>query len=142
MASSEGSNGGSDPALLSREDGSEILYIGPLDHTTMAWISEDGDTWNTTAPPDFNTRLRFATPDALQAPDGTYRLYGMTNGRPGQFEMAESKDGVKFSKPIVVLVEKRAFNISVGVDPVGTWWAYYNKTDQKCIDAWGSQKIR
>lgn len=142
LASSQGSNGGSDPAILERDDGSEILYIGPLDHTTMAWISEDGETWKTEAPPDFNTRLRFATPDAVQAPDGTYRLYGMTNGKPGQFEMAESKDGIKFSKPEIVFAENEAFNISVGVDPVGTWWAYYNKTDQKCIDAWGSQKIR
>ena len=142
LASSEGTNGGTDPAILERDDGSEILYIGPLDHTTMAWISKDGTHWNTEAPPDFNTRLRFATPDAMQAPDGTYRLYGMTNGKPGQFEMAESEDGIKFSKPTVVLTERHSFNISVGVDPVGTWWAYYNKTDLDCTKKWGSQKIR
>lgn len=141
IASSEGSTGGADPAVVSKQDGSEILYVGPLDHTTMGWISEDGNKWDTTSAPDFNTRMRFATPDAVMDPQGFIRLYGMTNGRPGQFEASLSKDGIHFQPPQTVLREKGAFNVSVGLDPVGVWWIYYNKTDQECLNQWGSKKI-
>lgn len=141
VSSSEGSNGGADPAILTRKDGSEILFIGPLDHTTMAWISVDGKTWPRFAPPTFNTRQRFATPDALADPEGGYRLYGMTNGRPGEFQVSLSNDGENYQQSTVVLKQNGAFNISVGVDPVGVWWVYYNKTDLKCVQEWGATKI-
>ena len=55
--------------MLTLRDGSEILYVGPLDMTTMAWKSVDGEKWNTIGPPDFNTRMRFATPDAVIDPE-------------------------------------------------------------------------
>lgn len=141
VSSSEGSNGGADPAILTRSDGSEILFVGPLDHTTMGWISPDGITWPTASPPTFDTKQRFATPDAVPDPNGGYRLYGMTNGRPGTFEVSLSRDGETFSKSQIVLQEQGAFNISVGVDPQGVWWAYYNKTDLKCVQRWGANKI-
>ena len=141
VSSSEGSNGGADPAILTRNDGSEILFVGPLDHTTMGWVSQEGDTWTTTSPPTFDTKQRFATPDAVPDPNGGYRLYGMTNGRPGTFEVALSDDGIHYSKSRVVLQEHGAFNISVGVDPANTWWAYYNKTDMSCVKKWGANKI-
>ena len=141
VSSSEGSNGGADPAILTRKDGSEILFVGPLDHTTMAWISPDGVTWPKFDPPTFNTRQRFATPDAVADPNGGYRLYGMTNGKPGEFQVSLSDDGEHYQQSTVVLRQNGAFNISVGVDPVGVWWAYYNKTDAACVQRWGSTKI-
>ena len=106
----------------------------------MGWISADGDTWDTTAPPDFNTRMRFATPDAIMDPQGLIRLYGMTNGRPGQFEVSLSKDGIHFQPPQTVLREKE-LSMYLLIDPVGVWWIYYNKTDPKCLTQWGSKKI-
>ena len=141
VASSEGSNGGADPAILSLNDGGEVLFVGPLDHTTMAWVSTDGKQWPTHESPTYNTRQRFATPDALPDPDGGYRLYGMTNGRPGEFQVSMSADGRQWKKSQVVLRQQGAFNISVGVDPVGIWWAYYNKTDSNCVTQSGSRKI-
>ena len=140
VQSKEGTTGGADPAMLTREDGSEVLYVGPLDFTTMAWESVDGENWNALGAPDFNTRLRFATPDAVIDPEGGYRLYGMLNGTPGEFQMAQSQDGERFTKPKTVLKVTGGFNISVGVDPVGTWWVYYNKTDEACMRRWGSSK--
>lgn len=141
VSSSEGSNGGADPAILTRRDGSEILFVGPLDHTTMAWISTNGTDWPTTQPPTFDTKQRFATPDAVPDPNGGYRLYGMTNGRPGEFAVSLSRDGETFTQNQVVMREQGTFNISVGVDPQGTWWAYYNKTDMDCVKKWGANKI-
>ncbi len=141
VSSSEGSNGGADPAMLSLKDGSEILFVGPLDHTTMAWVSSNGNDWPRFEPPTFNTRQRFATPDAVADPKGGYRLYGMTNGRPGEFQVSLSKDGKQYGKSKVVLRQPNAFNISVGVDPVGVWWVYYNKTDMACVEKWGATKI-
>lgn len=146
VASKEGSNGGSDPAMLTRADGSEILYIGPLDRTTMGWISVDGKQWNKDAPPDFDSYRAFATPDAVWNSNSedsldTYRLYGMTNGRPGEFQVAQSKDGIHFANPKIVLRAPGAFNISVAQDIVGTWWIYYNKTDPSCVAKWGASKI-
>ncbi len=141
VASSEGSTGGADPAILSRKDGSEILYVGPLDHTTVGWVSSNGTDWPTTAPPDFNSNMRFATPDAISDPNGGYRLYGMTNGKPGEFQVSHSEDGIQFNKPQIVLRQKGAFNISVGIDPVGVWWAYYNMTDPVCMKSYGSKKV-
>lgn len=141
VSSSEGSNGGADPAILTRKDGSEILYVGPLDHTTMGWVSSNGIDWPTTAAPTFDSRQRFATPDAVPDPNGGYRLYGMTNGRPGEFAVALSSDGENFSQSQVVMRETGTFNISVGVDPDGVWWAYYNRTDMDCVQKWGANKI-
>ena len=40
-----------------------------------------------------------------------------------------------------MLKQNGAFNISVGVDPVGVWWVYYNKTDLECVEEWGATKI-
>ena len=153
VASSEGSNGGTDPAWIARDDGSEIFVIGPLDQTTMGWVHkggwlstdglmvEDDMQGSNTRPPDFNSRMRFATPDLVKDPKGGYRLYGMTNGRPGEFQVATSKDGIKYQNPKIVLSEKGAFNISVGVDNIGMWWVYYNKTNPGCVSQWGSQKV-
>ena len=141
VSSSEGSNGGADPAILTRKDGSEILFVGPLDHTTMAWVSKNGTDWPITQPPTFDTKQRFATPDAVPDPKGGYRLYGMTNGRPGEFAVSISKDGETFTTSQVVMREQGTFNISVGVDPSGTWWAYYNRTDMDCVRRWGANKI-
>ncbi len=141
VASSEGSNGGADPAILSLKDGGEVLFVGPLDHTTMAWVSPDGEQWPTHEAPTYNTRQRFATPDAVPDPNGGYRLYGMTNGRPGEFQVSISTDGQRWQRPQTVLRQQGAFNISVGVDPVGIWWAYYNKTDLDCVEQSGARKI-
>lgn len=141
VKSREGKTGGADPAMLTLRDGSEILYVGPLDMTTMAWKSVDGEKWNTIGPPDFNTRMRFATPDAVLDPEGGYRLYGMLNGSPGRFVVSKSQDGIRWDKSQEVLYAPGAFNISVAVDPVGTWWAYYNRTDEACLRKWGSKKV-
>ena len=64
--------------MLTLRDGSG--FSTGLDMTTMAWKSVDGEKWNTIGPPDFNTRMRSATPDAVIDPEGGYRLYGMLNG--------------------------------------------------------------
>ena len=141
VSSSEGSNGGADPAILTRRDGSEILFIGPLDHTTMAWVSSNGTDWPTSQAPTFDTKQRFATPDAVPDPHGGYRLYGMTNGRPGEFAVSMSTDGETYTQSQIVMREQGTFNISVGVDPKGIWWAYYNKTDMDCVKKWGANKI-
>ena len=37
IASSRGSTGGSDPAMLELDDGGDVFLLGPLDLTTMAW---------------------------------------------------------------------------------------------------------
>ena len=141
VSSSEGSNGGADPAILTRKDGSEILFVGPLDHTTMGWISTNGTDWPTKEPPSFDSQQRFATPDAVPDPAGGYRLYGMTNGRPGEFAVSLSSDGETFNQSQVVMREPGTFNISVGVDPKEIWWAYYNRTDMDCVRKWGANKI-
>lgn len=141
IRSTQGSTGGSDPAVLELEDGSDVFLLGPLDLTTMAWFKDAKDDWNPDAGPTSNTLLQFATPDALVDPKGGYRLYGMKNGEPGSFWMATSSSGKRWSNPTQVLEEKGAFNISVGVDPIGTWWIYYNMTDPDCLAEWGSQKV-
>ena len=69
------------------------------------------------------------------------RLYGMTNGRPGEAGVALSADGENFNQSQVVMRESGTFNISVGVDPKGVWWAYYNRTDMDCVRKWGANKI-
>ena len=66
----------------------------------------------------------------------------MVNGKPGEFQMSKTQDGRRFDNPITVFKDPKAFNISVGVDPVGTWWVYYNKTDETCVREWGSSKVR
>ena len=52
-----------------------------------------------------------------------------------------SADGKGGAVPNLFWKPPGAFNISVGVDPLGTWWAYYNRTDQDCLNTWGSQKV-
>ena len=54
-------------------------------------------------------------------------------GQPGSFWMAKHQTA-KLSRAESVLEAPGAFNISVGVDPLGTWWAYYNRTDQDCLN--------
>ena len=35
----------------------------------------------------------------------------------------------------------QCFNISVARDPVGVWWLYFNKTNKKCLEEWGSKRV-
>ena len=131
---------GADPAILTRQDGSEILFVLSI---TRPWGG--CQKWYrlvlTTEPPTFDSKQRFATPDAVPDPKRGYRLYGMTNGRPGEFGVALSADGENFNQSQVVMRESGTFNISVGVDPKGVWWAYYNRTDMDCVRKWGANKI-
>lgn len=141
IASTRGSTGGSDPAMLELDGGADVFFLGPLDITTMAWYREAGEAWDPLAEPSANTGQTFATPDAVKDPNGGYRLYGMKNGLPGSFWMSKSTDGKRWSRAKSVLEAPGAFNISVGVDPLGTWWAYYNRTDPDCLEKWGSKKV-
>jgi len=142
VASRAGSTGGADPTILDLPDGEELLLVGPLDHTVMGWRSVDGERWDADASPSLDTRVPGATPDAAVAPDGGLRLYHMVNGQPGLFGLSESADGETWSLPVqIVMRDAAAFNISVAVDPSGTWWAYYNVTDEACLAKWGSRRI-
>ena len=115
---------------------------GGMENRNTVWKSTDGENWNPESSPVFNTRAALASPDVVAAPDGTYRLYGMENGRPGIFVLYTSKDGRRWKRYGQVFKEPTAFNISVAVDPLGTWWAYFNRTDQDCIQRWGSKRSK
>ena len=141
LASSQGSTGGADPTIMDMADGGEVLMIGPLDFTTVGWRSVDGEQWSPTDASHFDTRARVATPDALRAPDGGYRLYGMRNGSPGTFVLHRSPDGTAWNHGKTVMQQDGAFNVSVAVDPKGIWWLYYNVTDEACLAEYGSQRI-
>ena len=93
----------------------------------MAWYRDANQSWDPHAEqvPILQT---FATP-AVVDPKGGYRLYGMKTA--SQFLDVKSSDG-KHGVAQSVL-EAPGVNISVGVDPLGTWWAYYNRTDADCL---------
>lgn len=141
VASSEGSSGGSDPTVLDLEGGGEILYVGPLDHTAMGWLSGDGKEWPSTASPSIDSRVYAATPDVVREPGGAYRMYYMVNGQPGRFGLSKSEDGRLWGPEQLVMEDRDAFNISVAVDLGGTWWAYYNRTDADCLSKWGAKRV-
>ena len=46
IASSRGSTGGSDPAMLELDDGGDVFLLGPLDLTTMAWYRAADESWD------------------------------------------------------------------------------------------------
>ncbi len=140
VRSSEGMTGGADPTMATLPSGEEVLMVGPLDKTVMAWVSKN-QKWKATAPPDFNTRAPLASPDLVTLPDGTYRLYGMENGNPSRILYYESKDGLKWRKGGLAYEDTTIFNASVDVDPVGTYWLYYNRTDAECLKKWGSKRV-
>ena len=73
IASSRGSTGGSDPAMLELDDGGDVFLLGPLDLTTMAWYRAADESWDPLAEPNANTGQTFATPDAVKDPKGGYR---------------------------------------------------------------------
>ena len=139
LASDHGSTGGADPAVVTRTDGGETLFLGPLDKTVMAFESK-GETWDPKSDPTYNTRVPLASPDVVFE-GGIYRMYGMKNGYPGIFELYESSNLQRWTKVGTVLRDSNAFNISVARDPIGVWWIYFNKTNKKCLEKWGSERV-
>ncbi len=142
IASTAGSTGGTDPTVLDRADGSEVLYMGPLDHTAVGWVSPDGTRWPTDAAPGVDTRLSAATPDAVVDPAGGYRMVFMQNGRPGVFKVAFSRDGLTWTGEREVYRDVDAFNVSAAVDGAGTWWLVFNRSDPACLAKWGVRRVR
>lgn len=142
IASTMGSTGGTDPTFLDLEDGSELMLMGPLDHTAMGWRSADGVNWPPGDAPSLDTRVPAATPDGVRDPAGGYRLYYMKNGEPGSFWVATSEDGVHWVPRREVYRDSDAFNVSVAVDPQGTWWMVFNRSDRACLEHWGVRRIR
>lgn len=137
VASSEGETGGVDPAVLDLDDGGEILMVGPLDNTAMAWVSEDGDSWDPMAPPDFDTEVSAATVDPMPDPDGGYRMYYMQNGSPGTFKVSMSEDGHSWdTEGQTILTVSDSFNVTVAKGPE-LWWIYINALEPNCVAEWG-----
>ena len=68
-------------------------------------------------------------------------MYGMKNGSPGIFELYESDNLRRWTRVGTVLRDSNAFNISVARDPVGVWWLYFNKTNKRCLEEWGSKRV-
>lgn len=140
VRSSEGMTGGADPTMATLPSGEDVLMVGPLDTTVMGWISKEGK-FSPLAKPDLDTRAPLASPDLIVAPDGTLRLYGMKNGTPSEIWYYTSTDGLNWKKGGLAYKDTTTFNASVGVDPAGTWWLYYNRTDQECLKKWGSKRV-
>lgn len=140
IRSNEGMTGGADPTLGTLPSGEDVLMVGPLDTTVMGWVSKD-NTFQPTAPPDINTQAPLASPDLVVLSDGSMRLYGMKNGTPSEIWYYESTDGLRWKKGNLAYKDKTTFNASVAVDPAGTWWLYYNRTDQECLQKWGSTRV-
>ena len=133
VASSEGETGGVDPAVLDLDDGGEILMVGPLDDTAMAWVSEDGERWG--EEPDFDTGIRAATVDLMPDPDGGYRMAHMVNGFSGTYAVSWSADGTTWEEAVTVLEVADSFNVTVAQGPE-RWWLYLNALEPDCVEAW------
>jgi len=135
VASSEGETGGLDPTVLDMADGRELMLVGPLDDTALGWWSDDGETWEPEAPPDLDTLVRAATPDARPDPEGGYRLHYMENGARGTFRVSRSDDGEtwEIDGALMRRVEE-GFNVTADVGPDGVWWMYFNITDEECVE--------
>lgn len=142
IASTAGSTGGTDPTVQDLPDGGELLWMGPLDHTAVAWRSDDGVSWPTDAAPSVDSRLPAATPDVVTDPAGGYRMYFMQNGQPGLFKVAFSTDGLSWTGVREVYRDPDAFNVSAAVDAQGTWWLVFNRSDPACLAHWGVRRIR
>ncbi len=140
LSSSHGTTGGADPTIVSKPNGGEILFIGPLDRTVMAWETDQNDLWNPNAKPTYNTQAPLASPDVILTEEG-YRLYGMRNGEPSIFELYTSEKGIRWERHGIVMRNEAAFNVSISRDPIGTWWLYYNKTNANCLKEWGSERV-
>ena len=56
---------------MTRTDGGETLFLGPLDRTVMAFESK-GENWDPDIEPSYNTRVPLASPDVVLE-GGTYR---------------------------------------------------------------------
>jgi hypothetical protein len=140
VRSSEGMTGGADPTMATLPSGEDVLMVGPLDTTVMGWTSKD-KKFMPNASPDINTKAPLASPDLVVLPDGSLRLYGMKNGTPSDIWYYESTDGIRWKKGQLAYRDKSTFNASVAIDPAGTWWLYYNRTDQECLKKWGSKRV-
>jgi len=138
VASEDGPFGGVDPTILDLDDGGEILMMGPMPETVLAWQSPDGDDWgDDTALSDFDTEVPGVTPDAMPDPAGGYRLHYMVNGEQGNFQLATSADGRTWDAPGHVMRQADGGkNLSLAIDPDGVWWLYWNETDWDCVAAW------
>jgi hypothetical protein len=141
VASEDGDFGGVDPTVLDLEDGYEVLLMGPMPHTVLAWESADGQDWGETALAHYDTLVPGATPDAMRDPLGLYRLHFMRNGQMGHFQVTASSDGRNWSdSPKTLRQVEDGFNPTVNIDPDGVWWLYWNENDADCVQEWAEAK--
>ena len=134
-----GSTGGVDPTVLSLADGSEVIYMGPMDHYAHGWHSTDLVSWP--LDPDIDTTIPAVTPDAHPDPAGGYRMFFMKNGELGAFKYQWSADGLTWDEDMQPLIDiEDGHNLTVDFDADGNLWLYYNLLNADCLEEIGWER--
>jgi len=134
IASALGARGGADPTVLDA-DGEEILFAADAAAPVAGWSAPGGTRWDPGAAPDVHPPVFGMSPEAVVDPEGGYRLFAKSLASDG-ISLATSADGHEWTlRGTVGEVLGEVRNPSVAQAPDGTWWLYFGRMDDACVEA-------
>jgi hypothetical protein len=131
LAATTGYAGGADPTVLDVEGG-EVLFLGDSTRPLVGWTAPNGQYGVPETPPDVYAPIPASAPNAVVAPDGSYRLYYVDNRSAGM-EVATSEDGRTWTPLGLATNVPDVHSPSVVVGAHGTWWLYFGRREETCM---------